>query len=384
MKNQIPLAWFQLIRKKGRFLVALSGIAFADILMLMQLGFQTALYNSNTRLHQSLHADLVLLNPQSRNLVGMEPFPRRRLYQAMNLPGVKSATALYTGFATWKNPETHRKTIILVLGFDPKRPVFNLREVNQNLDLIKLPDTLVFDRASRGEYQQTIAKIAQGETVITEIEERKINLKGLFTVGASFAADGSLMTSSQNFLRIFPKQSASEVTVGLIMLQPSADLDTVAAALRSYLPNDVKVLTRQGFIDFEKAYWRRSTPIGFIFSLGVTMGFIVGVIIVYQILYSDVSDHMAEYATLKAMGYRNLYLLGVVFQEALILAVLGYIPGNLISLGLYTLTRHATNLPLYMTLARAIEVLVLTMIMCSISGAIAMQKLRLSDPSDIF
>jgi putative ABC transport system permease protein len=114
------------------------------------------------------------------------------------------------------------------------------------------------------------------------------------------------------------------------------------------------------------------------------MGFMVGVIIVYQVLSTDVNDHMAEYATFKAMGYGNGYLLTVVFEEAVILAVLGFIPGMAVSLGLYHLTRNATNLPMYMTLARATFVLVLTIVMCMISGAIATRKLQAADPADIF
>lgn len=382
-KRTIPLAWLQLIRQKGRFIVALSGIAFADILMLMQLGFESALYDSNTRLHQNLNADLVLISPQARNLANMSTFPRRRLYQATSLPGVESADPLYAVFADWKNPQTKRQNAILLFGFDLEKPAFNLSEINQNLDKIQQPDSLLFDRASRGEYKQIIAQIARGETVSTEMRGRTIQLKGLFTVGASFAGDGSLMTSDQNFFRISQRQP-SEVSVGLIKLSPDADLQTVVTALKSQLPNDVRVLTRQEFVDFEKGYWRKNTAIGFIFALGTLMGFVVGVIIVYQILYSDVTDHMAEYATLKAMGYRNLYLLGVVLQEALILAILGYIPGNLIAIGLYALTRNATNLPIYMTLARALQVLILTVVMCVISGAIAVRKLRSADPADIF
>ncbi|MBD1852552.1 FtsX-like permease family protein [Cyanobacteria bacterium FACHB-502] len=383
-KRSIPLAWLQLIRQKGRFFVALSGIAFADILMLMQLGFESALYDSNTRLHQNLNADVVLISPQARNLANMATFSRRRLFQAASLPEVESATPLYVAFADWKNPQTRSQNAILLLGFDLEKPAFNLPEINQNLGTLQQADTLLFDRSSRGDYKQAIARIGQGETVSTEIKGRTIHLKGLFTVGSSFAADGSLMTSDQNFLRIVSQRQAGEVSVGLITLAPNANPNAVVTALKSRLPHDVRVLTRAEFIEFEEGYWRRNTAIGFIFALGTLMGFMVGVIIVYQILYSDVSDHMAEYATLKAMGYRNLYLLGVVLQEALLLAVLGYIPGNLIAIGLYSLTRNATNLPIYMTLSRTIYVLLLTIIMCVMSGAVAVRKLRLADPADIF
>lgn len=384
IRRRTPLGWLQLAKQKSRLIVAISGVVFADVLMMMQLGFQTALYDSNTRLHQHLDTDLVLINPQARNLINMSTFPRRRLYQAMSVEGVKSADPLYINMANWKNPETQKETNVLVLGFNPNKPAFDLPELQQNLHLIKMPDTMLFDRAARGTYQETIAKVSQGKTVNTELERRTINISGLYQVGASFAADGSLMTSDQNFLMLFPRKSASSVNIGLIELQAGSDPQQVAASLKAYLPSDVKVLTKEEFIEFEKNYWSTNTAIGFVFSLGVTMGFLVGVIIVYQVLSTDVNDHIGEYATFKAMGYSHAYFLGVVFEEAVILAILGFIPGIAVSLGMYRLTRIATNLPMYMTIARALQVLILTMIMCAISGVIATRKLQAADPADMF
>lgn len=384
LKRRTPLGWLQLSHDKNRMMVAIAGIAFADILMFMQLGFQNALYSSNTRLHQTIDADLVLISPQARNLINPSSFSRRRLYQAMDVPGVESADPMYLRIATWKNPETRKDTSILVVGFNPEKPAFTLPEVNQHLDEIKLPDTLIFDQASRGEYQNAIAQINQGETVTTELERRNVQINGLFTIGASFAADGTLITSDQNFLRLFPRQQAASANLGLIQLQPEADPLQVKESLQAHLTDDVRVFTKEEFIEFEKDYWAKNTAIGFVFNLGVTMGFIVGVIIVYQVLSTDVSDHMAEYATFKAMGYRSSYLLSIVIEEALILSLLGFIPGVGISFGLYALTRNATNLPLYMTLLRSVVVLILTVMMCIISGGIATRKLQAADPADIF
>jgi putative ABC transport system permease protein len=381
---EIPLAWSQLSREKGRLIVAMAGIAFADMLMFIQLGFQTALYDSNTRLHQTINADLVLVSPQGRNIVNLGTFPRRRLYQALNFDEVISAKPLYTDFVEWKNPETHLKTSVLLIGFDPEKSTFLIPEVEQNLDKIKLPDVLVFDRGSRGNYRETLANLEQGKTVSTEIQDRKIKIEGLFLSGASFAADGNLMTSDLNFHRIFTRRHPSQVSAGLIKLKAGVDPQQMAQALKLSLPNDARVLTKAEFIDLEKRYWSENTSIGFSFSLGTVLSFVVGVVIVYQILSSDVADHIAEYATLKAMGYRNSYLLIVVFQEALILAILGFIPGSAIAIGLYSLTRNATNLPLFMTVGRGITVLILTIVMCTISGGIATRKLRSADPADIF
>lgn len=384
LQRRTPLGWLQLSHEKSRLLVALSGIAFADVLIFMQLGFQNALYDSNTRLNRVLHTDIVLISPKARNIQNLSTFSRRRLYQASSISGVKSAEALYLSMITWKNPQTRRETSIQVIGVNPDQPAFQLSEVNQQLDKIKLPDTLLFDHDSKGDYKQTIAQIEQGKTVTTEIENHTITLGGLFKLGTSFGADGNLITSDQNFLRLFPGRQAASINLGMIYLEPGYDPKQVATALRTYLPDDVKVLTHEEFIQFEENYWQKESPIGFIFGLGVSMGFIVGIIIVYQVLSTDVNAHIKEYATLKAMGYRNLYLLGVIFEEAVILAFLGFMPGAIVPLGLYHLTRNATNLPIYMTLARALLVLVLTIVMCLISGAIATRKLQAADPADMF
>ncbi len=386
LQRRTPLGWLQLTRQKGRLAVALSGVAFADLLMLMQLGFRSALFNSATILHESLKADIVLLSPQALNLQDLSTFTRRRLYQAMDVPGVANAEPIYNSLVTWKNPQTRLKTQVMIIGFNPDKPAFDLPEVNNNIDSIKLPDTILFDEATRGEYGEVIAQIEQGKTVTTEINGRTITIDNLFKVGASFAADGTLMTSDQNFLRLFSKQDSGSVNLGLVRLEPGYETEEVAEKLKYHFRNteDIKILTKEEFIKFEKAYWETNTPIGFIFALGTMMGFIVGVIIVYQVLSTDVNAHIKEYATFKAMGYKNFFLLSVVFEEAIILAILGFLPGAAISTGLYALTRNATNLPLYMTVARAVQVQVMTIIMCMISGAVATRKVQSADPADMF
>ncbi|MDJ0798863.1 MAG: ABC transporter permease DevC [Calothrix sp. MO_167.B12] len=385
LQRRTPLGWLQLTRHKGRFLVAISGVAFADLLMFMQLGFQGALFNSATRLHNALEADVVVFSTQARNLIDMSTFPRRRLYQAMDVPGVQSSEAIYLNNIQWKNPLTKTRSNLLIIGFDPDKPAFNLPEVNSQLQKTKLPDIILLDRNTRGEYQQVVAQVEEGKKTTTEVEKRTITIGGLFTIGSSFGTDGHLITSDQNFLRVFPRRSASSVSIGLLKVQPGYEPQQVANALKAHLPkDDVRVMTTAEFIAFEKSYWQRNSPIGFVFSLGTAIGFLVGVIIVYQVLSTDVNAHIKEYATFKAMGYNNMYLLGVVFEEALILVITGFIPGLSVSLGLYGLARQATRLPMYMTVLRSIQVLILTFVMCIISGAIATRKVQAADPADMF
>lgn len=384
LRRRTPLGWIQLCHNKTRLLVSIGGIAFADILMFMQLGILNALYDSNTAPHRQLQADIVLVSTQARQLTNLLSFPRRRLYQAMDVPGVATAQALYINFIDWKHPETRQKTAMLVVGVNPDTKAFDLPAVNQSLDKIKLPDTVLFDRTARGNYQWVIDQVEQGRTITTEIERRTITIAGLFELGASFTTDGILLTSDQSFLRLFPNRQAGQVSVGLVQVQPGFDPRAIVEDLNAYLPQDVKAMTKQGFVDFEKAYIDQNQPIAFVFGLATTIGFIVGIVIVYQILSTDVNDHLAEYATFKAMGYRDRYLLGAIFEEALILAAIGFIPGVGVSLGLYSLLRYVGALPIYMPLLRLVLVFILTVVMCSLSGIVATRQLRSADPADIF
>jgi putative ABC transport system permease protein len=155
-------------------------------------------------------------------------------------------------------------------------------------------------------------------------------------------------------------------------------------ALADYLPDDVLVLTKPQFVQREKEYWNSATPIGYIFAFGAIMGFVVGAIIVYQILFADVSEHLNEYATLRAIGFRNGFVSGIVLQEAAILAVLGYLPGLAIVWWLYGKAAAATNLPLYVTQERAVTVFLMTLAMCAISALMAVRKVRRLDPAEVF
>ncbi|WP_341530657.1 ABC transporter permease DevC [Nostoc sp. UHCC 0302] len=382
--RKTPLAWRQLMKEKTRLVVAVAGIAFADMLMFIQLGFESALFDASVKPHRTLQADLVLINPQFQTLFAVKNFARERLYQTLGYEGVQSVSSLYIGTGQWRNPETRLERSILVWGIEPTKPAFTLPEVKNNQDYLKQLNQVLFDQAGRPEYGAVADIFKKTGNLETELNNKAISVKGLFTSGASFAADGNVITSESTFLQLFPQRQPDRIEVGLITLKPGVDAEKVQSQLVAGLPKDVKVLTPEGFAKIEKQYWESGTGIGFIFGLGTAVGFIVGIVIVYQILYSDVSDHLPEYATLKAMGYTDTYLLKVLIQEALLLAVLGFLPGFILSFGLYQVTYAATMLPIFMKLERAITVWIMTVIMCSFSGAIAMRKLRQADPADVF
>lgn len=389
MFRKLPTAWLQLRYQRVRLIVALSGVIFAVVIIFMQLGIRDALFDSAVRLHKGLEGDYFLISPRSTSLIAMETFPERRLNQVLAFPEVDFVTPVYLDFAQWKNPETRNYwRNLYVIGFDLRYRIFNLPGVNENIEALKIPDTVLFDRSSRSEFGPIVANFEQKKTVSTEVgsrgNNRKIDVVGLFQMGTSFGSDGNLMVSHVNFLRIFGNRHKGFIDIGLIKLKSGTDTQKFIQQVKNYLPPDVKILSKQQFIQFEKNYWQSSTAIGFIFNLGVGLGLIVGMVVVYQILYTNVSEHLPEYATLKAMGYRHKYLLSMVLQQALFISILGYIPGLLISILQYEITKKATLLPVEMTFSRAMFVIIATILMCFISGATAVGKLKSADPADIF
>ena len=382
--RRIPLSWLLLTRQPVRLLVALAGISFAGILMFMQLGFRDGLFDASVTAHRLFDADVVLISPRSASSVSMEAFPRRRLVQTLADPDVDGVTPVHWGLMLWRNPETRRNRSILALGFNPDDPFFVDPSLAEKTDALKQKGRILFDQLSRPEFGPIVDWYRDGRVVETEIAGNRVRVAGLVSLGTSFGADGNLLTSTETFLDLMPQKPPGAIEVGLVRLKPGADPEQVVSRLRQRLPKDVSVLTKQGFIDFEQNYWKSSTSIGFIFTLGAAMGFVVGCVIVYQVLYTDVSDHLPEYATLMAMGYRLSHLLGVVVREGFYLAAMGYVPAYMAGQGLYWFVRDATKLPVGMDLSRALTVLVMILVMCMLSSFLAMRRLIDADPAEIF
>ena len=380
------LAWYQLVNDRLRLLAAIAGITFAVLLQLMQFGFRESLYTSSTLVQAQLQADLVMVSSRYLYLIVPGSFSRRRLYEALRVKDVDAVASLSLGLTPFKDPTTREERQGLMLAFDPAEQVFDLPAMNvtpDEIQKINVPDAVLFDRRSRGELRPLVARLQRDGALVTESAGHRLELTGLFDLGVSFTGQAHLLASDETLRRTLRRPEGT-IEVGLLRLKPGADPEAVRATLAAALPPDVQVMTRQQFVALEQAYWDRATPIGFIFLLGSFVGLLVGAVIVYQILYTDVTDHLPEYATLKAMGYRDSALSLVVIQESIILSILGFPVGFAFALLLYKVARDATGLPMVMTGARVALVFTLTIGMCGFAGLLAMRKLRSADPADAF
>lgn len=380
----LRLAWRQLRAEKARLFSAIAGVMFAAVLVFMQLGFRAALFDSATALLSAFRADIFLMHPLTTVSFKPETLPRVRASQALALPEVQAAAPVYLAQATWRNPENGTRRAIQLVGFDVEAGVMDFPGLAPLIEALKRPDSMAFDLRSRPEFGDVAKLLAERGPFDVQVGNRQMQVVGLIEIGPSFGADGNVVMSELNFRRVVKERLVSQVDLVAIRLMPGADIEAAKRRLAEVLPDDVTVLTQPELVAWERRYWEEATPIGFIFMFGSLMGLVVGMVIVYQILFSDIASHLREYATLKAMGYSNGYLGRAVLSAALILAVLGFLPGLALSAVLYDVVGKGTFLPLAMDWERALGVFAMIFTMCAVAGLLAMRKLRDANPADMF
>jgi putative ABC transport system permease protein len=382
--KRTPVAFLQLTNNPVKLLIALAGVSFSNLLMFFQLGLMDSIYNSQRKPIDRLRADLVMVSAGYSNLGSLQDFDRSRLYQAMGVEGVVGVAPLRVSRGTWITPDTRKSYDIYVFGVDLSSTSLAFPELENDPSRLRPLGTALFDRHSKSQYGNVEETLTRKPMLRVEINRHAVRLVGTFSMGATFASDANLITGDNTFLYLFPDANPRQIQLGLIRLQPGTSAASVQASLQPLMRRDVKVLTRAELADLEISYWKRNSSVGFIFSLGVLVGFVVGSIIVYQILFSDVMNSLPQYATLKAMGYRDGYVIALVIQQSALLAFIGFIPGVLSSMGLYWVLATVTKLSVFMTLQRGLLVLLLTFVMCVGSGALATRKLVQLDPADVF
>jgi putative ABC transport system permease protein len=323
-------------------------------------------------------------------------FPSIYLYQVDAIEGVADARPLYLERGEWVNPQLlespaenknnavpPQSSDVQIIAFNPTKPVFKLPEINQQLDLLSAPGVILYDRLAKSELGNIPQLVKSQGFASSILNNRRVTVLGLFSLSSTFDYKGVTVMSDWNYGQMEEIEILEEVTVGVLSLEPGANRQAVMKRIRENLSKDIKVLTPEALAQGEQdfvATW----PEGKILNFGAAIGFIVGIVIVYQVIYTDVSEHLPEYATLKAMGYKDRDLSLVVLQESLILAIMGFIPGYLASYGIYYLMAKFIEFPVSMDLGIALQVFTLNILMCTLSGAIAIKKLRTADPADIF
>jgi putative ABC transport system permease protein len=372
------VAWRMLVHEKGRNLLAVAGIFIAVLMIFLQLGFYSSVPKGGLQVYNHLRFDLLMTS--SAYVVQTLPFdfPRQRLYQALSVPEVESVAPLYQGVPSWLSPEDGVRREIFMMGFRPGDPVFAVPEIERQVDVLRRPDTVLVDTATK----PVFGPLASGR--IVEIAHRKIEIGGHYDLGVGFVGLGAIVASDTNFIRILPYRSLATVNLGLIRLKPGSNADDVATRIRQMLPADARLFTRAELDAYEENKWQSRTATGIVFGFGVIVSIVVGIVIVYQTLATQVTRQLPQYATLKAMGYSDAYLLRIVVALSAIMAGVAFVLAFVGAVLIYAKVRTMTPLPVEMTATRAVAVLMLSLGMSAASAILAVRILRRANPADLF
>ena len=387
LRDDLPLAWLQLKREPVRYLVAVTGIGFAALLMYMQIGFQSGLLTSATTFYQNLNADLFIISQSTLNSGSYQQFPQSLLYRSLGVSGVKEATPLYVVNIRTQRLNGTKPTSLRLIGFNPEADIFNIPEIKLQSHKIKIPGYVLFDELGNkntGPIAKAVKENGSQELILSDFT-KTYRAVGLFRMGSTFAADSNIISSDATVIQLASRQiNQGEISLGVIKLKSTSETMRVQRYLQKMYGKELQVLTKSQLIEAEKNYWNSATALGIVFGFGTFMGLLVGGIVVYQVLYTDVSDHLKEYATLKAMGFSNTFILSIVIQEALLLATSAFIPATLVSAGLYAFLSSATAIRISMTPDKILLVGFMTFMVCTASAIIAIGKLRDADPASVF
>lgn len=399
MKLNQQLAWKNLLQNRLRTAIGMAGVGFAAMLMFMQMGFKGAIEKTATQIYDALDFDLMIRSPAYLHLTEPRSFPRARLHQAASLPEVSHAQPFYIGLSLWQAPDhdnpdwTSEQNVpgmgrsIITMGVDASAPPFAREDLRQAATRLSSAQFVVLDTKSKREYGPKDGKrfSQQDLGVQTLLGAQVVRVVGLFELGTGMASNGACMTSLEGYRRASPWVTKDELTLGLLKLHNPLEAQAVKQRLEAVLQeDDVEVLTRAEITAHERRRWMADTPFGLIFTFLVVVSVLVGVAIVYQVLSNDIANLMSEYATLKAMGYSNIYLCGVILQQSVLLALVGYAPALLVCWQLYALVGGYAGIPMVMAPNIVLGVLLLSVGMCIVSGVFALQKLFKADPVELF
>jgi putative ABC transport system permease protein len=372
------------VHDKRRLALSVAGIAFAVIIIFAELGFLNGLLDGQVEVLERLDGDAFIVSRRKVALAADLPFARRRITQALACPSVASVSPVWIAAeVAWRNPEDRSLHAVRVLGVDPEDGPSADPEVRSSLRRLELPDSALLDRRSR-EY---IGPREEG--VATELSRHRVNVAGTFELGTDFVFNGTVVTSERGYLSVRSDAdpgapSLARVELGVVKFREGVETNAGTAELGSLLPGDVQVLSRQDLEEVELAFWRANTPVGPIFALGTFMGFVVGVFICYQVLATEVLDHLPQIATLRALGHGDESVVRLVLEEALLLSVMGFAVGASLSVLLYGWIDGATGIHMRLTGTRCVLVLAIDVAMCSLSAVLASRRALRADPAEMF
>jgi len=384
-----PTAWLQLRAQKPQTLAAIASIAFITVLLFAQLGFRAAFLDSMLNMPQKLRGDLFLINAASETVLYPSSFSQQYLYHVLAFPEVESATPLYITGAAISSPRGKGfLSRFRVIGFPVTTNPFMIAVLDEHLHELKEGGTMLFDEWCHEDYLPIIEGMEPGDSRKVTVRGgpvlTRITITGVFPLfGMNEGSYGHLVTSDTTFWEMFRRRRAN-IDVGIIHLNDRVQMESVQEQLSASLPPEILVMQKHELMQREQKRFEFGSPIGLTVRAGLAAACVVGIIVLYQVLFQLTSKYLRDYATMKALGFSHGMLFALVLSQAGILVIIGDVIGFGLAALLYTYLTGLTGLPYTMTLDASIIVLLLVTVICLMSALLATRKLREADPADLF
>jgi putative ABC transport system permease protein len=382
----LTLSFQQARAKVRRNVVAFAGIAGGIVLVLVQLGFQSALYESAVRLHRMLNGEIVVIASEFRSIQDPTWFSREWLVMMEAHPAVASVAPIYLSPLAIRNIDDHTVRTLLAIGIDLNEPALKTERLHADVRPLRVPGRILFDRRSQPHYGDVIGRLQRDGIVELTTASYSAPLQEHLTVVGSYVLGGTIVyfgtaLMSATTLSSVTSQPLQRINIGVVKLKPNANATEVAAQLQKLLPEGALAMTTRRFIRLEQRFWSRETPIGFLFDLGAMVGFLISGIYIYQVLFQIVDENLAEYAVLKSMGYPNSFFTVLAVFTATILALAAIPPAIAVAFVVYEICVAATLLDLELTVGRVLAVGGLTILIAAASAWLAKRRLHRIDPA---
>ena len=372
----VDLGLKTLLHDKVRFLITVSGVAFAVTLVLVQVGLFVGLLDNSTITIRKLSADLWITSKNSPSLDFVHQFPESNLYRARSVPGVARADNLILSFMQVSLPSGAEETAIVYAMEDLRGWAMPWRVTAGNVDDLKRGAFVMFDESATKRF----GAFQVGD--YREVMGQRLKIIGTSREAKSFTTTPLGFMDFRRAQELQPELLGGKTSYIVVKVAPGASVEAVRAELAARLPyNDV--FTSQAWAERSRGYWIENTGLGFNAFLTVFLGCLVGVVVVAQTLYTSTMEHLKEFGTVKAIGGSNLDIYRMLGKQATVAAVLGFVLGYLPAQLLKPVIASA-GLKLIIAPELTLLVLVGTVALCLASALVSFRKVASIDPALVF
>jgi len=361
---------------KVRSLLTLLGVVFAVSLIFAQGGIYLGLMETSSVIIDHTPGDIWVTSKNSKNFDFSQPFPEYLYYHVLSAQGIQWAEKLFIAWALIKQKEGGTEQVEIV-GYNPDTGIGGPWEMKVgDVRAVKNGNFAIVDDSA----MRRLGDIQVGE--YRDVNWRRLQIIGISQGVKSFTTAPIIFTSYKFAQRLVGWIGPDNTVFVVAKVSPGYSVDEIIKNLKKRLKG-VDIYSKEAFSRKTRLYWTIETGVGFSFLLTIIISFLIGVLMVGQTIYNSTVEHIKEFGTLKALGASNLDIYRIIFAQAFLNALLGYLISLVITM-LSVRIYEATEMVMVVRGWVNLLVLGLTLLMCLSSAFVSIRRIKKIDPAILF